>query len=126
MRVQNYEELKKLVEKLKANVQLRDVVTVEAGESHEILVGLGENALENKSCLILEKFMQVLGDKGIKNVRMVRHGDFGDLHKPTVVQVNEVGKDSVTYEGVDVDFVEKIVDYHFIKGEELTERRVGL
>ncbi len=126
MRVQNYEELKELAAKLKSNVQLREVEAVEAGDSHEILVGLGDHAVENGSCKVLEKFIEVLSINEIKNVRVVRHGDFGDLHKPTVVQVNEVGKESVTYVDVDEDFAQKIIEYHFIKGEELKEHRFGL
>ncbi len=123
MKVKNYEELQKLVKNLKSDIQLRDVVAVKNGDSHEILVGLGEKAIENQSCKVLEKFLSVLSDKNIKNVRVVRHGDFGNLHKPTVVQVNEIGKDKVTYVDVDEDFAEKIVEAHFIKGEVLEERR---
>ncbi len=123
MRIQNYEELKQLVKSLKADVHLRKVVGVELAESHEILVGLGENAIENGSYKVLKRFMEVLTEKGIKNVKVVRHGDFGGLHKPTVVQVNEINRQSITYVSVDLDFVEKIVEAHFIKGEPLNERR---
>ncbi|PID80411.1 MAG: hypothetical protein CSB19_00125 [Clostridiales bacterium] len=126
MRVNNYEELKDLVADLKLDVQLRELAGNASGDVHEILVGLGENSIENGSCKVLEKFLQVFSDKGIKNVRVIRHGDFGKLHKPTVVQVNEADKESVTYVDVDEAFVEKIVEHHFIKGEPLGERRFEL
>ncbi len=124
MKIRSYDELKEIVRGLKEDCQLRQMTRAVPGGSHEIVIGLGEKALENGSFAVLNKFLSVLREKGIRNVRVVRHGDFGHFQEPTIVKVSELGKDTVTYYGVDLSFVEKIVDAHFVNCKELHERRL--
>ncbi len=125
MKIKNFEELKEIVADHRKDVLLRKIGSDVDG-NHEVLIGMKSTKDCNLANRVLKKFIEVLYKKNIENVRVVRHDGFGCALTPVVIKINELGKGQTVYQSVDVDFVEKVIDAHFVEGVSLAERRASL
>ena len=106
------EEISKIREEKRKELDLRKNTNADTREKH-ILICHGTGCTSSKSPKILEKFNELIKEKNIENVRVIKTGCFGLCAKGPIVIVRP---EDVFYAMVTPDDVEEIVEEHIING----------
>ena len=106
------EEISKIREEKRKELDLRKNTNADTREKH-ILICHGTGCTSSKSPKILEKFNELIKEKNIENVRVIKTGCFGLCAKGPIVIVRP---EDVFYAMVTPEDVEEIVEEHIIKG----------
>ena len=106
------EEISKIREEKRKELDLRKNINADTREKH-ILICHGTGCTSSKSPKILEKFNELIKEKNIENVRVIKTGCFGLCAKGPIVIIRP---EDVFYAMVTPDDAEEIVEEHIIKG----------
>ena len=107
------EELNKIRIEKRAELDLRKNTNADTREKH-ILVCNGTGCTSSKSPEILEKFKEIIEEKGIRNVRVIKTGCSGLCAKGPIVIIRP---DDTFYAMVKPEDCEEIIESHIIKGK---------
>ena len=106
------EEISKIREEKRKELDLRKNTKADTREKH-ILICHGTGCTSSKSPKILEKFNELIKEKNIENVKVIKTGCFGLCAKGPIVIVRP---EDVFYAMVTPDDAEEIVQEHIING----------
>ena len=109
------DEIKKIREEKKKELDLRINTKADTREKH-ILVCHGTGCTSSKSPQILEKFREIIKEKNIENVRVIKTGCFGLCAKGPIVIIRP---EDTFYAMVTPDDCEEIIQKHIIEGEKV-------
>ena len=107
------EELNKIRAEKRIELDLRKNTNADTREKH-ILVCQGTGCTSSKSPQILENFKKIIGEKGIKNVRVIKTGCFGLCAKGPIVIIRP---EDTFYAQVTPEDCEEIIQSHIIEGK---------
>ena len=108
--MKNIDEIRKAK---REELDLRVNVKAQSREKH-ILICHGTGCTSSKSPEILKKFREILDEKGITNVRVIKTGCFGLCAKGPIVIIRP---EDTFYAMVKPEDCEEIVEKHIINGE---------
>jgi len=106
------EEIHKIREEKKKELQLRGNTKADTREKH-ILICHGTGCTSSKSPEILENFRRILKEKQIENVRVIKTGCFGLCAKGPIVIIRP---EDTFYAMVKPEDCEEIIQTHIIEG----------
>lgn len=107
------EEISKIRKAKRKELDLRVNIKAEGRERH-ILVCNGTGCTSSKSPKIIEKFNQIIKEKNIENVRVVKTGCFGLCAKGPIVIIRP---EDTFYAMVEIADCEEIIQKHIMDGE---------
>ena len=113
--MKSLEEIHKIREEKKKELDLRINTSADTREKH-ILVCHGTGCTSSKSPQILENFKNIIKEKGIENVRVIKTGCFGLCAKGPIVIIRP---EDTFYAGVTPDDCEEIIQTHIIEGNKV-------
>ena len=113
--MKSLEEIRKIREEKKKELDLRINTSADTREKH-ILVCHGTGCTSSKSPQILENFKNIIKEKGIENVRVIKTGCFGLCAKGPIVIIRP---EDTFYAGVTPDDCEEIIQTHIIEGNKV-------
>lgn len=111
--MKSLEEIENIRKTKRAELDLRVNSNVTGIERH-ILVCNGTGCTSSKSPEILEKFRELIKEKNIQNVRVIKTGCFGLCSKGPIVIIRP---DDTFYSMVTVEDCEEIINSHIINGK---------
>ena len=111
--MKSIEEINKIREEKRAELDLRKNTKADTREKH-ILVCQGTGCTSSKSPKILENFKNIIKEKGIENVRVIKTGCFGLCAKGPIVIIRP---ENTFYAMVTPEDCEEIVEKHILNGE---------
>jgi len=109
------EEISKIREEKRKELDLRVNLTAKAKEKH-ILVCRGTGCTSSKSPKIIENFKRILEEKNITNVRVIQTGCFGLCAKGPIVIIRP---EDTFYAMVNPEDCEEIINTHIIEGKKV-------
>ena len=109
------EEIEKIRSQKREELDLRVNINAKTREKH-ILVCQGTGCTSSKSPQIIEKFREILKEKGIENVRVIRTGCFGLCAKGPIVIIRP---EDTFYAMVTPEDCEEIINTHIIEGKKV-------
>lgn len=107
------EEINKIRAEKRVELDLRKNTNADTREKH-ILVCHGTGCTSSKSPKILENFKQIIEEKGLKNVRVIKTGCFGLCAKGPIVIVRP---EDTFYAMVTPDDCREIIESHIMEGK---------
>ena len=113
--MKNFDELEKIRKEKRIQLDLRVNSNANTREKH-ILVCNGTGCTSSKSVLILEKFKELVKQKKLENVRVIKTGCFGLCAKGPIVIIRP---EDTFYAHVKVEDCEEIINSHIIEGKEV-------
>ena len=111
--MKSLEELKAIRESMQGQIGLRS----ENDDTTKIVVGMATCGIAAGARPVLNKLVQEVQDKGLKNVVVEQTGCIGMCEYEPIVEVFEPGKDKVTYVQMTADKAEDIVKKHIVGGK---------
>ena len=107
------EEIRKIRESKKKELELRVNTKADTREKH-ILVCHGTGCTSSKSNVILENFKNIIKERNIENVRVIKTGCFGLCAKGPIVIIRP---EDTFYAMVTPDDCEEIIETHIVQGK---------
>lgn len=107
------EEIQKIREEKRKELELRVNIKEDTRQKH-ILVCNGTGCTSSKSPEILEKFKELIKEKGIQNVKVIKTGCFGLCAKGPIVIIRP---EDTFYAMVKIEDCEEIIEKHIQNGE---------
>ena len=107
------EEIEKIRKEKRKELDLR-VNTNSKNKQKHILVCNGTGCTSSKSPKIIEKFKELIKEKGIENVQVIKTGCFGLCSKGPIVIVRP---EDTFYSMVSVDDCEEIINSHILENK---------
>jgi NADP-reducing hydrogenase subunit HndB len=117
-RLKNLEELKKLREDLRKDVQVRNQTNT------RIIVGMGTCGIAAGAREVIRAILKELEDRKI-NAHVETVGCMGMCAKEPLVDIEQAGMPRVTYVNVQPDMVPKLIEEHLVKGQVVQEWALG-
>ena len=114
-------ELAELREKMKSAVNMRNDNT----DSTRVVVGMATCGIAAGARPVLTAFVDEVAKRQLNNVTVVQTGCIGLCQYEPIVEVNEPGKEKVTYVKMTADKVAKVVAEHLVNGQIVTEYTIG-
>ena len=111
--MKSLEEIKKIREEKRAELDLRVNTAANSREKH-ILVCHGTGCTSSKSPKIIENLRKIIEEKNVENVRVVQTGCFGLCAKGPIVIIRP---EDVFYSLVTPEDAEEIIEKHIVGGE---------
>ena len=111
--MKSLEELSKIREEKRKELDLRKNVNADTHEKH-ILVCQGTGCTSSKSPKILERFKTLIEEKKIENVRVIKTGCFGLCAKGPIVIIRP---EDTFYAMVTPEDVDEIIEKHILQGQ---------
>ena len=108
-------EIHEIRDKKRKELDLRINKNTDTREKH-ILICQGTGCTSSKSPEILEKFKQIIKERKIENVRVIKTGCFGLCAKGPIVIIRP---EDTFYSMVKPSDCEEIIDRHILKGEKV-------
>ena len=109
------EEIHKIRENKRKELDLRVNTSADTREKH-ILVCHGTGCTSSKSTQILENFKNIIKEKQIENVRVIKTGCFGLCAKGPIVIIRP---EDTFYAMVTPDDCEEIIQTHIVEGKKV-------
>ncbi len=104
------EELRKLRDSKKFEIQKRDVSTKDS----QIIVGMGTCGIAAGAKVVLDAFIQELNAQQLENVSVTQSGCMGLCYVEPTVEVLTPDMPPVIYGKVDVEVAKKIINDHIL------------
>ncbi len=114
-------ELAELREKMKSAVNMRNDNT----DSTRVVVGMATCGIAAGARPVLTAFVDEVAKRQLNNVMVVQTGCIGLCQYEPIVEVNEPGKEKVTYVKMTAEKVAKVVAEHLVNGQIVTEYTIG-
>jgi len=116
----NLEELKKLKEKARKQVALR-----EGGKKYRVVVSMGTSGVAAGAREVMTTMLDEIDKRGLETVEVCVTGEIGMVEAEPMVRVEEVSGEKTTYGKVSLDDARKIVTEHLEKGKKVERLAVG-
>lgn len=115
--------MKKSLEELKAiREKTLETINMRTGrEGYRIIVGMATCGIAAGARPVLKRFMELVEEKGLKNVTVSQTGCIGMCRVEPIVEVEDPQGNKVMYTKVDPAKAERIVDEHIIGGKVVEE-----
>jgi len=107
------EELRKLRDSKKAEIQKRDI----AGKDTQIIVGMGTCGIAAGAKIVLDAFLQELDAHHLEHVSVTQTGCMGLCYVEPTVEVISPGMPPVIYGKVDAAVAKVIVEDHIMQSK---------
>ena len=111
------EELRKLRDTKKADIQKRDI----AGKDTQIIIGMGTCGIAAGAKTVLDAFLQELDSHHLENVSVTQTGCMGLCYVEPTVEVLSPGMPPVIYGKVDAAVAHTIVEEHIMRNKLVTD-----
>lgn len=111
------EELRKLRDNKKSEIQKRDI----AGKDAQIIVGMGTCGIAAGAKTVLDAFLQELDAHHVENVSVTQTGCMGLCYVEPTVEVITPGMPPVIYGKVDAAVAKAIVEDHIMRNKMVSE-----
>lgn len=111
------EELRKLRDTKKSEIQKRDI----AGKDSQIIVGMGTCGIAAGAKTVLDAFLQELDSHKVENVSVTQSGCMGLCYVEPTVEVITPGMPPVIYGKVDAAVAKAIVEDHIMRSKMVSE-----
>lgn len=121
MAIKSLEELKALRASLQNKVNLREKGEVADDLTIEVLVGMGTCGIAAGARDTFNKFLEIINEKELNEVKVISVGCIGFCHAEPTVQINIPGKEPVIYGKITEAKVADVVDKVIVKRELLEE-----
>ena len=116
----NLEELKKLKEKARKQVALR-----EGGKKYRVVVSMGTSGVAAGARDVMTTMLDEIDKRGLDTVEVCATGEIGMVEAEPMVRVEEANGEKTTYGKVSLDDARRIVTEHLEKGKKVTSSAVG-
>jgi len=114
------EELKKLRDESKKNMEMRDT-----DKKTRIVVGMATCGISAGARPVLQTLIEEVDEKNLSDVQIVQTGCIGICRYEPIIEVYKPGEEKVTYIFVDSRKAKRIIDEHIIKGKVVNEYTIG-
>jgi len=115
------EELRAIREKMRDQIDLRQA----DGNEFRVVVGMATCGIAAGARPVLNAFSEEVRRRGLNNVTVGQTGCIGLCQHEPIVEVFEVGKDKVTYVGMDAEKAARVVLEHLVNRQVVSEYTVG-
>lgn len=112
--MKSLEDLKKLRDQAQKNLKMR----YQTGGAR-IQVGMGTCGIAAGARPVLEKFVEELNEKELRNVIVTQVGCMGECAFEPIVEIVDANGDSTVYCNVNERMVPEIVEEHIVGGKKL-------
>jgi len=115
------EELRAIREQMRNQIDLRQA----DGNEFRVVVGMATCGIAAGARPVLNAFSEEVRRRGLNNVTVSQTGCIGLCQHEPIVEVFEVGKDKVTYVGMDAEKAARVVLEHLVNRQVVNEYTVG-
>lgn len=119
--MKSLEELKKIKEQAKRNVEMR---TNEEG-GFRVAVGMGTCGIATGAKLVLNKFVEEIAKQELDNVSVTQVGCMGTCTKEPMVEVRDSDGRVVLYGYIDEEKVLEIIESHLKNNEPVEKYKIS-
>ena len=116
----NLDELKKLKEKAKRHVALR-----EGNKKYRVVVSMGTSGIAAGARDVMTTMLDEIEKRGIDDVEVTITGEIGLVDAEPVVRIEEANGEKTTYANVNADGARQIVSQHLETGKKVEMLAVG-
>ncbi len=121
--MKSLEELRAIKQKMQNNVQLRGVEDEESVV--RVVVGMATCGIAAGARPVLNKFIDEVQSRGLKNVKVTQTGCIGVCRLEPIVEVIAPNGEKTTYVKMDADKVAKIVHEHLVNNKVVSEYTIA-
>lgn len=114
------EELKKLRDESKKNMEMRDT-----DKKTRIVVGMATCGISAGARPVLQTLIEQVDEKNLSDVQIVQTGCIGICRYEPIIEVYKPGEEKVTYIFVDSRKAKRIINEHIINGKIVSEYTIG-
>ncbi len=118
--MKSLEELKKLRDKSKKNLEMRDT-----NKKIRIVVGMATCGISAGARPVLQTLIEEVDKNNLNDVQVVQTGCIGICRYEPIVEVYKPGEEKVTYIFVDSRKAKRIISEHIIDGNVVNEYTIG-
>lgn len=111
------EELRKLRDSKKSEIQKRDI----AGKDTQIIIGMGTCGIAAGAKVVLDAFLQELDAHKLENVSVTQTGCMGLCYVEPTVEVITPGMPPVIYGKVDAAVAKAIIEDHVMRNKMVSD-----
>lgn len=119
--MKSLEELKALREQMQDKMNLR----TDSQDTIRVVVGMATCGIAAGARPVLNAFVDEVGKRGLKNVKVTQTGCIGVCRLEPVVEVYAPGQEKVTYVKMTPEKVPQIVAQHLVNKQVVTEFTIG-
>ena len=118
--------MKTLAELQAIRERMKDSVTMRSGSGEiRAVVGMATCGIAAGARPVLNKFAELVQERGIKNVVVTQTGCIGICRYEPVVEVFEADKEKVTYVKMTAEKARRVAEEHLKGGKVVTEYTIG-
>lgn len=118
--MKSLEELKKLRDESKKNLEMRDT-----NKKIRIVVGMATCGISAGARPVLQTLIEEVDKNNLNEVQVVQTGCIGICRYEPIVEVYKPGEEKVTYIFVDSRKAKRIISEHIIDGNVVNEYTIG-
>ena len=115
--MKSLEELKAIRERMQGQLGMRE----EGEDQTRVVVGMATCGIAAGARPVLNKFAELVQERGIKNTVVTQTGCIGICRFEPIVEIYEPGKPKVTYVHMDAEKAEEVVNRHLLGGQVVKE-----
>ena len=115
------EELMAIRNKMQGQVNLR----AEDENAIRVVVGMATCGIAAGARPVLKAFSDAVQEKNLKNVMVVQSGCAGLSQYEPIVEINQPGKEKVTYVKMTAEKAAEVIELHLIGGEVVTKYTIN-
>ena len=115
--MKSLEELKAIRERMQGQLGMRE----EGEDQTRVVVGMATCGIAAGARPVLNKFAELVQERGIKNTVVTQTGCIGICKYEPIVEIYEPGKPKVTYVHMDAEKAEEVVNRHLVGGQVVKE-----
>ena len=115
--MKSLEELKAIRERMQGQLGMRE----EGEDQTRVVVGMATCGIAAGARPVLNKFAELVQERGIKNTVVTQTGCIGICRYEPIVEIYEPGKPKVTYVHMDAEKAEEVVTRHLQGGQIVNE-----
>lgn len=115
------EELMAIRNKMQGQVNLR----AEDENAIRVVVGMATCGIAAGARPVLKAFSDAVQEKNLENVMVVQSGCAGLCQYEPIVEINQPGKEKVTYVKMTAEKAAEVVELHLIGGEVVTKYTIN-
>lgn len=110
-------ELKAIRDRMQGQLGMRE----EGEDQTRVVVGMATCGIAAGARPVLNKFAELVQERGIKNTVVTQTGCIGICKYEPIVEIYEPGKPKVTYVHMDAEKAEEVVNRHLVGGQVVKE-----
>jgi NADP-reducing hydrogenase subunit HndB len=119
--MKSLEELAKIREEMKSKVNIRE----SNGDTVRVLVGMATCGIAAGARPVLGAIVEEVAKRNLLNVQITQTGCIGICQYEPVVEIQEPGKEKVTYVKMTPEKAVRVVNDHLVNGNVVDEYTIG-